>query len=107
MFPFDNCVEPELDERKRSGEFRAGELDDVGIFGEVIQAFANVGAVKSAADRVRDVVKLFGHEDAFVTRIGRRFRKSGAVDVVGGTPWKIGPVRARFEDVVLKIVLMD
>ena len=106
-FPSGDCVEPELNESKRASEFRASELNNIRIVREVIEAFANVSAVKSAAVGVRDVVKLFGHENAFIAGIRRRLGKAGVVDVVSGAPGKVGPVCASFENVVLKIIFVE
>src|ERR1051326_2858273 len=106
-FPFGDGIEPELNESERAGEFGAGELDDVGIGGEIFEAFANVGSMERPADGMGDVVELFGHENAFVAGIRRRFGETRIIDVIGGAPWEIGPVRTGFEDVVLKIIFVE
>ena len=57
--------------------------------------------------RMCQVVELFGKENPFVARIIGRFGKSGVIDVVFRSPGTIGPMGAGFNDVVLKIVLMQ
>src|SRR6184192_719901 len=86
--------------------FGARELNDIRIFFEVVQTLPDIVAMEFSSNRMRNIVKLFGHENALVAGIRRRFGKSGIVDIVGRTPRKIRPMRAGFQDIVLKIILM-
>jgi hypothetical protein len=47
------------------------------------------------------------HINPLIAGVGRRFRKSRFVDVVGRPPGKIRPMRAGLKDIVLKIMLMQ
>ena len=49
--PLGDRVEPELHEVQRAGELGAGQVDDVGVAGEVVEALADVRAVQLAARR--------------------------------------------------------
>ena len=60
-----------------------------------------------APDRVTHVIKLFGHEDALVTRERRRFRKVGMIDTVRRAPRTVHPMCPGLEDVVLEIVFVE
>ena len=53
------------------------------------------------------IVKLFRHENPLVSCEWRRFGKTGMVDVVCRAPGAIHPMRTGFEDVVLKIILIE
>ena len=63
--------------------------------------------VEFATNGMADVVKSLGHEDALAPDIGRRLRKAGVLETIGRSPGKVGPVSAGFEDVVLKVHLLN
>ena len=92
---------------ERPGKLAAGELKNVRTVDEIVEALADVAAMQLSQARIRDVVKRFREEDAFVADVrGRLGEGKGGVDVIRWPPRGIGPVRARLENVVLKIILM-
>src|SRR5439155_18266000 len=86
--------------------FGARELNDIRIFFEVVQTLPDIVAMEFSSNRMRNVVKLFGHENALVAGIRWRLGEACVVDIICRTPRKIRPMRAGFEDIVLEIVLM-
>jgi len=62
--------------------------------------------MQRAADGMRDVIELLGHEDALVSGVKRRLGKARVVDVVRRPPREVAPMGASFEDVVLKVILV-
>ena len=105
-FPIADCIEPELLERQRAGEFCAGELDDIRVVGEIVQILPDELFVQFAANRICHVIKLIGHHNP-LPDLKRRLVKTGVVDVVRRAPRAIHPVRAIFEKVVLEIIFVE
>src|SRR5947208_845460 len=86
-------------------------MDDVGLIGEIGKALADVCAVKLAPHRVRDIVKRFRHEDALASFERRRFGEASVLarvlNTIFGSPRKIHPMSSCFQDVMLKVHLID
>src|SRR5215469_5457274 len=53
------------------------------------------------------IIELFSHEDPFVARIRRWFRKPRVVNVIRRTPRTIRPMRASLQNIVLKILFVE
>ena len=105
--PFGDGLEPETCEMQRSGVLVAYQLHHVVLVFQTFQAGTDVLFVERTQHFVVLVVELFRHEDAFVARKRHRFGEVGLVHIVDRTPRTVHPMGARFENVVLEIVLVE
>src|SRR5882757_8424755 len=72
-FPLANVIEPELHKMQGAGKFLADELYYAVVVFKILQALADKGAVQGFAHRMRGIVKLLRHENAFIACKRRRF----------------------------------
>jgi ferrochelatase len=72
-----------------------------------IQALADILSVQFTTDRMTDIIEHIRYKDSFVSGKWSRFRKSGLIDVIAASPWRIYPMRTGFQYIVLEIVFME
>ena len=106
-FPFSYHVQPKLYEVQRACKFGACQLNNIRIVCEVIQALADILSVQFTTDRMTDIIEHIRYKDSFVSGKWSRFRKSGLIDVIAASPWRIYPMRTGFQYIVLEIVFME
>ena len=106
-FPFSYHVQPKLYEMQRTCKFGTCQLNNIRIVREVIQALTDILSVQFTTDRMSNVIEHIRHKDSFVSGKWSRFRKSGLIDVIAASPWRIYPMRTGFQYIVLEIVFME
>src|SRR5262249_21820597 len=83
------------------------EGDAVRVVGEAVKILPDETAQQITPRRIRHVIKLFRHENAFVAGERWRLGETGGVDVVRGAPRTIHPMRTGLDDIVLEKILVE
>ena len=104
--PLAHHVQPELHEVQGTCILGRECVDDVGRVLQIFEALADIEPMPLPAFWMGHIVEPIGHLDG-VAGERRRLRKTGVLHGVFRTPGEVHPVRPGFDDVVLKIHLVD
>src|SRR4051812_37680977 len=107
LFPLFYYIYPEVYKMQGTGIFCPDQLYYVMVGAEVIQAFANIGAMQFSVRRVGEGIILLRNKNAFILCIINRLGKGRVIDIIHRAPGIIGIVSASFQNIMLKVIFMQ